>query len=75
MSRKKMLIAIAAIALSIAGTVSTTQAGSDQSDWRGGYHIGPIGQRLGGHNFRGLFALAPLTTRHVRVYRRHRYYY
>jgi hypothetical protein len=75
MSRKKMRIAIAAIALSLAGAVSSAQAGSDQSEWRGGYHIGPFGQRLGGHRFRGLFAFAPRTTRHVHAYRHHRYYY
>jgi len=69
MSRKKILIAIAAIGLSIAGPVCSAQAASEQSEWRGGYHIGPFGQRLGGHNFRGLFAFAHWHRRH------HRYYY
>ena len=47
MKRKKMLIAIAAVALGIAGAVSSAQAGSDQSEDRGGIEIGPLGQVFG----------------------------
>ena len=43
---KKMLIA-AAVVLSIAGAVSSAQAGSDQSEDRGGSNIGPLGQVFG----------------------------
>ena len=43
---KKMLIA-AAVVLSIAGAVSSAQAGSDQSEDRGGINIGPLGQVFG----------------------------
>jgi hypothetical protein len=76
MSRKKMLIAIAAVALGIAGAISTAQAGSkdDAEAHQGGIKVGPFGQRFGGPPTRGLFAFAPL--RHVRVHGRHyRYYY
>jgi hypothetical protein len=75
MSRKKMLVAMTAVALGIAGTISTAQAGAkDDADPHGGYRIGPFGQRFGGPPTRGIFAFAPL--RHVRVHGRHyRYYY
>ena len=46
---KKMLIA-AAVVLSIAGAVSSAQAGSDQSEDRGGINIGPLGQVFGTPN-------------------------
>jgi hypothetical protein len=79
MSRKKMLIAIAAVALGITGAVSSVQAGNDKYDdgsGQGGIKIGPLGQRFGGSPTGGAFAFAPLTTRHVRVNGRHyRYYY
>jgi hypothetical protein len=77
MSRKKMLVAMTAVALGIAGAVSTAQAGNDKYDEeRGGIRIGPLGQRFGGPPPRGPFAFAPLTTRHVRVHGRYyRYYY
>jgi len=72
MKRKKMLIAIAAVALGIAGAVSSAQAGNDREE-RGGFRIGPFGQRMGGPLARGAFAFAP---RHFRVHRRYyRYYY
>jgi hypothetical protein len=76
MSRKKILVAITAVALGIAGAVSTAQAGNDRDvNDRGGIKIGPLGQRFGGPPG-GAFAFAPLTTRHVRLRGRHyRYYY
>jgi hypothetical protein len=77
MSRKKML-AIAAVALGIAGAISTAQAGGkdDAEANQGGIKIGPLGQRFGSPPTRGFFAFAPLTTRHVRVHGRHyRYHY
>jgi|SRR5215469_15578835 len=48
MSRKKMLITIAAVALGIAGAVSSAQAGSKDDDDVGGIKIGPRGQVFGG---------------------------
>jgi hypothetical protein len=60
-----MLVAMTAVALGIAGAISTVQAGSkDDAEHNGGIKIGPFGQRFGGHHFRGFFAFAPL--RHVR---------
>lgn len=75
MRRKIMLIALAAVSVGIAGAVSSAQAASDQSEWRGGYKIGPFGQRFGGPRARGIFAFAPLPGRHFRLHRRHYYYY
>jgi len=78
MSRKKMLVVMTVVALGIAGAVSSAQAGNDKYDdgnGQGGSKIGPFGQRFGGHNFRGIFAFAPLTTSHVRVHGRHYQYY
>ena len=78
MSRKKMLIAVAAVALGIAGAVSSAQAGNDKYDdsaGQGGIKVGPLGQTFGAPTG-GAFAFAPPTTRHVRVHDRHnRYYY
>jgi hypothetical protein len=66
MSRKKMLIAIAAVALGIAGAVSSAQAGNDKyDDGQGGIRIGPLGQRFVPNASRA-FASAPLTTKQVR---------
>ena len=50
MRRKTMLITIAALALGIAGAVSSAQAGSKDDDGAsaGGIKIGPLGQWLGG---------------------------
>ena len=51
MSRKKMLIAMTAVALGIAGAVSSAQAGNDKYDdsaGQGGIKIGPLGQTFGG---------------------------
>jgi hypothetical protein len=78
MSRKKMLVAMTAVALGIAGAVSTAQAGSkdDAEAHQGGIKVGPLGQRFDSPRASGAFAFAPLTTRHVRVHGRHyRYYY
>jgi hypothetical protein len=79
MSRKKMLIALTAVALGIGGAVATAQAGNDKYDdssGQGGIKIGPLGQRFGGPPTGGAFAFAPLTTKHVRVHGRpYRYYY
>ena len=81
MSRMKMLIAIAAVALGIAGAVSTAQAGSKDDDDVGGIRTGPLGQRFGSPPAPGAFAFsppapgafafAPRTTRHVRVHGRY----
>ena len=71
MSRMKMLIAIAAVALGIAGAVSSAQAGSKDDDGAPvrGIKIGPLGQRFGGPTASGAFAFAPLTRAQVRAYR------
>jgi len=70
MSRKKMLVAIAAVALGMAGAVSSVQAGNDKYDDGGqtrGIKIGPLGQRFGAPPpVGGAFASAPLTTKQVR---------
>jgi hypothetical protein len=69
MSRNRMLIAIAAVALGIAGAVSSVQAGNDRYDDGGqvrGIKIGPLGQRFGAPPAGGTFASAPLTTKQVR---------
>jgi hypothetical protein len=69
-----MLVAMTAVALGIAGAISTAQAGNDKDDDdRGGFKIGPLGQRFGGPPTRGFFAFAPL--RHVRMHGRHYRYY
>ena len=64
MSRKKMLMTIAAVALGIAGAVSTAQAGSQDDGERGGIKLGPLGQTFGAAG--EVFASAPLTTKQVR---------
>ena len=71
MNRKKMLIVIAAVALGIAGAVSSAQAGSKDDDGygEGGIKIGPLGQRFGGPPATGAFAFVPLTRTQVRAYR------
>ena len=66
MNRKKMLTVIAAVALGITGAVSSAQAGGDQSEERGGFKIGPLGQWMGGPPAGEVFASAPLTTKQVR---------
>ena len=69
MSRKKMLIAMTAVALGIAGAVSSAQAGNDKYDdsaGQGGIKVGPLGQWFGGPPAKGAFASAPLTTKQVR---------
>jgi hypothetical protein len=68
MNRKKMLIAIAAVALGITGAVSSAQAGSKDDDGygEGGIKIGPLGQSFGSPPASGTFASAPLTTKQVR---------
>ena len=65
MSRKTMLIGIAAVALGIAWAVSSAQAGSDQSEERGGFKSGPPSQWMGSPPAGGAFASAPLTTKQV----------
>ena len=73
MSRKKMLIAVAAVALGIAGAVSSVQAGNDKYDdgnGQGGIKIGPLGQRLGAPPAPGAFAFVPRTRAQVRAYNR-----
>ena len=68
MSRKKILIAIAAVALGMAGAVSSAQAGSKDDDGyvEGGIKVGPLGQTFGAPPAGGAFASAPLTTKQVR---------
>jgi hypothetical protein len=69
MSRKKMLVAITAVALGIAGAASTAQAGNDRDDdgdGQGGIKVGPLGQTFGAPPAGGVFASAPLTTKQVR---------
>jgi hypothetical protein len=69
MSRKKMLVAITAVALGIAGAASSAQAGNDKyddGDGQGGIKIGPVGQRFVSPYANGAFASAPLTTKQVR---------
>jgi hypothetical protein len=77
MSRKKMLVAITAVALGIAGAASSVQAGNDKYDDgdgqgdkdeydHGGIKIGPLGQTFGAPPAGGVFASAPLTTKQVR---------
>ena len=67
MSRKKMLIVVAAVALGIAGAVSSAQAGNDRDEYdHGGIKIGPLGQTFGAPPASEVFASAPLTTKHVR---------
>jgi len=79
-----MLMAIAAVALGIAGAVSSAQAGGKDDDGgggAGGIKVGPLGQRFssppapGAFAFSppasGAFAFAPRTTRHVRVHGRY----
>ena len=60
-----MLIATAAVALGIAGAVSSAQAGGKDDDGAPvrGIKIGPLGQRFGGPPASGAFAFAPLTTK------------
>ena len=68
MNRKKMLIAIAAVAFGIAGAVSSAQAGGKDDDGyhEGGIKIGPLGQTFGAPRAGEVFATAPLPTKHVR---------
>jgi hypothetical protein len=74
MSRKKMLVTIAAIALGIAGAVSSAQAGGKDDDgWAaGGIKVGPLGQTFGAPPAENTFGYAPLTTKHVRGKRERR---
>jgi len=75
MSRNKMLIAVAAIALGIAGAVSSAQAGNDKYDdgnGQGGIKVGPLGQTFGAPPAENTFGYAPLTTKHVRGKRERR---
>ena len=67
MNRKKMLIVVAAVALGIAGAVSSAQAGNDRDEYdHGGIKIGPLGQTFGAPPASEIFATAPLTTKQVR---------
>jgi len=63
-----MLIAITAVALGIAGAVSSAQAGSKDDDGAGvgGIKIGPLGQTFGGPPASEVFGYAPLTTKKIR---------
>jgi len=75
MNRKKMLITIAALALGIAGAVSSAQAGGKDDDgWGvGGIKIGPLGQTFGAPPAENTFGYVPLTsTKHVRGKRERR---
>ena len=68
MCHMKMLITITAVALGIAGAISTAQAGSKDDDGygEGGIKIGPLGQTFGAPPASEVYASAPLTTKHVR---------
>ena len=72
MSKKKMLMVVAAVALGIAGAVSSAQAGGKDDDgWaEGGIKVGPLGQWFGAppaeYAAPLAFGSAPLTTKHVR---------
>jgi hypothetical protein len=68
MNRKKVVITIAAVALGIAGAVSSAQAGSKDDDGAGvgGIKIGPLGQTFGGPPASEVFGYAPLTTKKIR---------
>ena len=72
MSRKKVLIATIALALGIAGAVSSAQAGSKDDDGAGvgGIKVGPLGQWFGAppaeYAAPLAFGSAPLSTKHVR---------
>ena len=73
MSRKKMLMAVAAVALGIAGAISSAQAGNDKYDdgnGQGGIKIGPLGQRFSAPPAPGAFAFVPRTRAQVRAYNR-----
>ena len=74
MSRKKMLVTIAAIALGIAGAVSSAQAGGKDDDgWGvGGIKTGPLGQTFGAPPAEYSFGYAPLSTKQVRGKRERR---
>ena len=67
MCREKMLITITAVALGIAGAVSSAQAGNDKDEYdHGGIKIGPLGQPFGAPPASEALASAPLPTKHVR---------
>ena len=68
MSKKKMLMVVAAVALGIAGAVSSAQAGGKDDDgWaEGGIKVGPLGQWFGAPPAENTFGYAPLITKHVR---------
>ena len=72
MSRKKMLIAMTAVALGIAAAVSSAQAGGKDDDGAnaGGIKVGPLGQWFGAppaeYAAPLAFGSAPLPTKHVR---------
>ena len=75
MNRNKMLIVIAAVALGIAGPVSSAQAGGKDDDgWgAGGIKTGPLGQTFGAPPAENTFGYVPLTsTKHVRGKRERR---
>jgi len=74
MSRKKMLIAVTAVALGIAGAVSSAQAGSKDDDGAGvgGIKVGPLGQWFGAPPAEYTFGYAPLTSKQVRGKRERR---
>ena len=74
MSRKKMLMVVAAVALGIAGAVSSAQAGGKDDDgWGvGGIKTGPLGQTFGAPPAENTFGYVSLTTKHVRGKRERR---
>ena len=65
---RKLLITNAALALGIAGAVSSAQAGGKDDDGAGvgGIKVGPLGQWFGAPPAENTFGYAPLTTKHVR---------
>ena len=71
---RKMLMVIAAVALGIAGAVSSAQAGGKDDDGAnvGGIKVGPLGQWFGAPPAEYTFGSAPLTTKQAHSKRERR---
>jgi hypothetical protein len=48
MSRKTLITLFAALVLGVSGAASSALAGDRDDGPSGGYHVGPLGQELGG---------------------------
>lgn len=71
MNRKALITLFAALALGVAGAVSSAQAGDRDDGPSGGYRVGPFGQVFGDSYTRGrrdtgtnAYGLAPVPARH-----------